>query len=142
MSPDEGFVEKRAYERVTGEFKVVVREMLEPLFQHLLEVGDYEETPLMELEEEEAVEGITSDVSRGGLGLMGDLRLSGGRPLKKGKRLFVECHLPDQERPLRALATVMWARPGEVPEAGLMFMGISRADLERLEAFIRATGAG
>ena len=133
IGEEPGYIEKREYERVTKLFKVDFREVSEDLFRHLMEEGEFEEAPIMELADEEAVETSTTDVSEGGLGLQGDLRLRGNRPLKVGKRLLVECYLPEESIPVRALATVMWVKPGNKPEAGLMFMGISDGDLLKIK---------
>ena len=130
------YEEKREFRRITGEFRVEYREVIEALFQHLLETGDFEDNPASELEEEARFIGATTDVSQAGLGLSGDLKLQGGRELKIGKRLYMELHLNDLPRPVRALCTVVWTVPGAKPEAGIMFMGISERDLKRVHTFV------
>jgi hypothetical protein len=69
MSGDKN--EQREFIRVTRQFAVRCRVVVEAMFQHLLKAGDFEQTPLEELADEDAFETRTTDISQGGLVFMG-----------------------------------------------------------------------
>ena len=78
------------------------------------------------------------NLSAGGLSAEGDLELEGEQAYSKGTDLVVEFDLPDGQPPVRAVAQVMWTKPaGGRTGAGLMFLLIGEASLDRIQNFVK-----
>jgi CheY-like chemotaxis protein/Tfp pilus assembly protein PilZ len=83
--------------------------------------------------------GYTRDISEGGLLVEATMRM------EQGRRLFLRLYLEDQDRPLRAPATVLRVEP--VPDEerfliGLQFNALEPTAAERLKSFIRNRSSG
>lgn len=91
--------------------------------------------------------GHSENLSLGGLSMTGDLQILGEKRLAKGHRLWVEFHLPGDasDEPVGALAVVAWCLEGNGPHgkftAGIMFLDIRPADLERIGRYVEAQKA-
>lgn len=81
---------------------------------------------------------VSTNLSMGGLSATGDLQVVGDKPLEKGSDLMVEMEMNDGKEALRAIAQVMWTTPtGEGKYlAGMMFVVISEANLERIHHYV------
>ena len=91
-----------------------------PVRFKLLEEGD----PELELN------GVTSDLSHGGLALTTPWRVKYGKVVK----LFLDLGLGEE---LKIFATVAWAKDdGGQPRAGLRFVGISEAQEELIDELV------
>ena len=83
--------------------------------------------------------GYTKDISEGGLLVEATTRM------EQGKRLYLRLYLEDQDRPLRAPATVL--RVESAPDQdrfliGLQFNTLDEGSAERLRSFIRNRSTG
>jgi Tfp pilus assembly protein PilZ len=78
----------------------------------------------------------SSNVSRGGIAITTDQKLS------KGDLIKVELVLPDSSRPIKAFAEVKWCAPAKEASkegafhGGIVFMALGREDEERLDQFL------
>jgi hypothetical protein len=142
--------DQRRFDRVRADLAVSFRELdeaeAESLSQHL-PIGEPGEAPLPAPSENGGVQGHSENLSLGGLSLTGDLQILGERRMAKGHRLLVEFHLPGDasDEPVRALAVVAWCLEGQGAHgkftAGVMFLGIQPADLERIGRYVESRQA-
>jgi hypothetical protein len=74
--------------------------------------------------------GDSKDISSEGLFLMSD------KCLEKGDILKIEMMLPDEDKPVRAFAEIIWLSDHSVPEgrhgAGIYFMALRDEDADRI----------
>jgi uncharacterized protein (TIGR02266 family) len=80
---------------------------------------------------------ISGNVSEGGLFLITM------DPYAPGTELSVKFNLPDDQKPIEAMGTVIWKRdqrqnPKGQPGMGVQFMNISKTDRERICKFVEA----
>lgn len=83
--------------------------------------------------------GYTKDISEGGILVESTTRMD------RGRRLSLRLYLEDQERPLRAPATVLRVEPSPDEERfliGMQFTSIDPATADRLRTFIRNRATG
>jgi hypothetical protein len=75
------------------------------------------------------------------------LTILGDSQLERGANLAVEILIPGQMKPVKAIAVVVWSKTAEGPgeggrtECGLMFKGISDADLDKVKAIVDKIGS-
>jgi hypothetical protein len=152
VGDEPGKLENRRAERITAHFSVTFREISDTEAE-LLSAGDgdlHGELPPLPAPSaapaplpagaEAPGPARSENLSQGGLSFSGDLQLLGSRRLDKGKKLLVEFNLPGESRPVRALAVVAWSIQGSGEHgkftAGLMFLGIGEADLDKIQGYI------
>ena len=83
--------------------------------------------------------GYTKDISEGGILVESTTRM------EQGRRLYLRLYLEDQDRPLRAPATVLRVEPAQDDDRyliGLQFNSIDEAAAERLRTYIRNRATG
>ncbi|HTB21868.1 MAG TPA: PilZ domain-containing protein [bacterium] len=74
---------------------------------------------------------VSEDISLGGL------KISVSNPVAEGMRLLLKVSIPDVPIPVSAIGEVRWCRAvGEMWNAGLMFSGLNKADLDRVDRFL------
>ena len=138
--------ERRQFERYPVKATVFARTIAEEEYQELLSGGAGE--PVVP-----SVAGIASmaggykatayDVSEGGIGIDGDLQLTGASRLDKGERLLLAIDIEGQTGRIKAMGRVVWAsgQKGKY-QAGVAFAVIAERDLETLREAIRLAGHG
>ena len=135
-----GGLERRVAERIDIKLGVTWRHLDKDEADRLLTNGEYSELfsidDLHSHTSEASLErqAYTENLSVTGVRLVGDLRLHTGEQLQEGWELMVSLDVPGSERPVRALAIVVWAVPGQAGKmsAGLYFKGVNKDDIERL----------
>jgi signal transduction histidine kinase len=135
-----GTLERRVADRVTLELDCRWKRLPAGAAKTLLESGGFSD--IADFSDFEGALGggatdgqvRTADLSVSGMQLAGDLRLVDGSALEKDWELAVDVLVPGQAVPIRTLARVVWvAPPGPSPrQAGLCFLAIKQADVERL----------
>lgn len=83
------------------------------------------------------------DVSEGGVGLEGDLELSGPKGFKMGERLALTLDFDGMNQRVKAVGRVVWTVPGkgDTAKAGVAFAMISDRDLEKLRSILATQAA-
>ena len=132
-----GWVEKRQFERVTATLKASYERLDSTRAVELQNHPDYLATPDASgfWNGQAALNGTTSDVSKGGLALLGQ------EPFKVGERVLVKLDLPQLKGAITCLAEVRWTDDFEemrrnVHRAGLKFTSMLREDVERLNDYL------
>ena len=99
-----------------------------------------------ELEFDDILEGVTSNISRDGMLLQGKhLQKNMAAPLLLGKIVIgVNLFLPNQEDPVKALSRVKWIEAGDEQGAdsslmGLNFKEITKESIDKILKFIIST---
>jgi hypothetical protein len=144
MGDDASFRDQRKTERVPAKLQVRFRELSEPDAEGLVGIEALPALPAR-LRQAPLLEGHTENLSQGGMSLTGELGGADGAQVAKGRKLWLEFNLGDQGADIRAMAVVAWAIEGRGEHrkftAGLMFLGISTEDLDRIGAYVQARGS-
>ncbi len=149
VGDEPGNAEKRRADRVTAHFSVTFREIDDAEATSLAGLDALPELPVpvpaapaakaASAAQAEGA-GLTENLSQGGLSFSGDLELLGDRRIERGKKLLVEFQLPNELNMIRAVAVVAWSIEGKGSHgkftAGLMFLGISPPDLDKIQHYI------
>lgn len=139
---DDNEAERRVLERIPVRLRVNYRLMSPDEAMDYLESGNYSKLDVgpQEAGVNGTLENETKDISMGGFSLDGDLTILGIGKLERGSNLAVEILVPGVLAPVKAIAVVVWAKisqeEGNRTECGLMFKGISDADLDRIRVFM------
>src|ERR1700722_12403824 len=132
-------VEKRRFERLRAALQIKYR-VMGPEDVAALAQGDYvapgafkantvEMSDFKKLTNEEVM--VSENISLHGV------RISVAHPMAEGTRLWLQVNLPGAPIPLHAIGEVRWCHSsGTQWNAGLKFVGISRADLGRVDGFL------
>jgi PilZ domain len=132
-------VEKRRFERLRANLQIKYR-VMGPDEEAALTRADYvapgsfkantvEMSDFKKLTNEEVM--VSENISLHGV------RISMAHPMAEGTRLWLQVGLPGAPIPLHAIAEVRWCRSTGTPwNAGLKFVGISKADLGRVDGFL------
>lgn len=159
MADDAAAHDKRRAERVPVNFAVSFTELSEDEASRLAGIDPVAELPVQVPARSAApaaahaachpsspVPGRTENLSQGGLSLTGDLHLLGEKRLERGKKLLVQFELPGEATPVKAVAVVAWSLEGSGAHskftAGLMFLGISPQDLEKIGRYVEGHNTG
>lgn len=153
MGEDHSSSDNRRSDRVAANFAVSFRELGEEEASRLAGIDPVAELPVAPPQAvahgapkgAAPVPGRTENLSQGGLSLTGDLQLLGDRKLERGKKLLVEFALPGEAATVKAIAVVAWTLEGKGEHskftAGLMFLGINNADLEKIGRYVEGHNA-
>lgn len=153
MGEDTSAQDKRRSDRVAVNFAVSFHELGEAEAARLAGIDPVAELPVpapvptspLGHSVAAQVPGRTENLSQGGLSMTGDLQLLGDRRLERGKKLLVEFELPGESAPVKAVAVVAWTLEGKGEHskftAGLMFLGISPVDLEKIGRYVEGHNA-
>lgn len=141
MADEASFHDQRSHERVPAKLQVHFRELSEANAEAFLGIEELPPLPAG-LTATPAAAGHTENLSQGGMSLTGELKAVLGHSLAKGKKLWLEFDLADGLPQARAMAVVAWSLEGRGEGAkftvGLMFLGISPADLDRIGRYVEA----
>lgn len=135
MADDAAFRDQRKTERISAKLEVSFRPLSEADAEALVGIEALPELPAAAASVG-ALPGHTENLSQGGMSLTGELR---GHKLEKGQKLWLEFSVGGAHQ-VRAMAVVAWAIEGRGEHskftAGLMFLGISSDDLDRIGAYV------
>lgn len=144
MADDAAFRDQRKTPRVPAKLQVHFRELSEADAEAFLGIEELPPLPSA-LAHSPAYSGHTENLSQGGMSLTGVLHDIGGGDLRKGRKLWLEFDLADGGQPVHAMAVVAWSIQGRGESAkftaGIMFLGISQGDLDRIGRTVEARGA-
>jgi DNA-nicking Smr family endonuclease len=74
---------------------------------------------------------VSEDISLGGL------KISVSNPMTEGMKLLLQVTIPGVPIPVNAIGEVRWCRAvGDLWNAGLMFSGLNKSDLDRVDRFL------
>jgi hypothetical protein len=140
VADDAAFRDQRKSERVSTKLEVHFRPLSEADAEQLLGIEVLPELPAA-VAAAPASLGHTENLSQGGMSLTGELRGLGPAGLGKGRKLWVEFSVNEGHQ-VRAMAVVAWSIEGRGEHskftAGLMFLGISPDDLDRVGHYVEA----
>lgn len=140
-----GYQEQRRTERVPAKLQVGFRELSEAEAEAFLGIEELPALPSA-VAQRPAFQGHTENLSQGGMSLTGSLEGVAGHQLGKGRKLWLEFGLGDGGPAVRAMAVVAWSLEGRGEgakfTAGLMFLGLSPQDLDRIGAYVEARRSG
>jgi hypothetical protein len=139
LADDAAFRDQRKTERVSAKLEVYFRPLSEADAEGLVGIEVLSELPASAAALTPS-HGHTENLSQGGMSLTGELKgLAGG--LGKGRKLWLEFSV-GADHIVRAMAVVAWSIEGRGEHskftAGLMFLGISPDDLDRVGAWVEA----
>jgi hypothetical protein len=132
-------LEKRRFERLRANLQIHYRvakpeELTALAAEDYVAPGDFKATTVemsdfKKLTTEEVVVG--ENISQHGV------KISVAHPVKEGTRLLLRISIPGAPLPMHAIGEVRWCRSsGTAWNAGLKFVGISKADMARMELFL------
>jgi hypothetical protein len=137
LPDDAAFRDQRKSERVSAKLEVYFRPLSEADAEALVGIEVLGELPAAAAGLTPS-RGHTENLSQGGMSLTGELR---GMTVGKGQKLWLEFSL-NNGHAVRAMAVVAWSIEGRGEHskftAGLMFLGISPDDLDRIGAYVEA----
>lgn len=140
---DDSFRELRKTERVPVKLEVGFRALAEADAEALIGIEALPQLP-PDVLAQQASQGHTENLSQGGMSLTGPLQGLEHGTLPKGRKLLLGFELGDGAAPVQALAVVAWSIEGRGEHgkftAGLMFLGISQIDLDRIGHYVEARG--
>lgn len=141
--PSRGTIEQRKFERILATLQIKYYIVEKEYADKLMLDAAYKDSTLEKLKAMErpstTLQGVTENISSGGLALITD------QPVSLGTMVVCDITLPTLPRPLRALAEVIRsdAKDGKVIDrtlstykAGLKIISINRDDLKRIENYI------
>ena len=143
QQPSRGTLEQRQFERITSTLQIKYY-IIEKDYADKLQVdAAYKDTTLENLSKMDRpntpLQGVTDNISAGGLALVTD------QPVSLGTYVVCDITMPNLPRPLRALAEVVRSdsKEGKVIDrtistyrSGLKIIAINKDDLKRIENYI------
>ena len=143
QQPSRGTIEQRQFERITSTLQIKYY-IIEKDYADKLQVdAAYKDTTLESLSKMDRpntpLQGVTDNISAGGLALVTD------QPVSLGTFVVCDITMPNLPRPLRALAEVVRSdsKEGKVIDrtistyrSGLKIIAINKDDLKRIENYI------
>jgi c-di-GMP-binding flagellar brake protein YcgR len=143
QSPARGTIEQRQFERIMTTLQIKYYVVEKDYADKLKQEAAYKDTTLEALAKMDRpntpLQGVTDNISTGGLSLVSDT------PIAEGTQVVCDITLPNLPRPLRALAEVVRSdsKEGRVVDrtintyrAGLKIIAINKDDLKRIENYI------
>ena len=141
--PSRGTIEQRKFERILATLQIKYYIVDDAYAKTLQEDAAYKDTSLEKLQKLDRpntpLQGVTENISQGGLALVTD------QPVAMGTFVVCDITLPALPRPMRALAEVVRSdsRDGRVVDrtvhtyrSGLRIIAINKDDLKRIENYI------
>lgn len=137
--PVPGAAEKRGTERLQARIDIKYR-VVDPDEEAEWRKNDYatpkafsadspEASVFSALVDDEVV--VSEDISLGGL------KISVSKPVTEGMKLLLQVSIPGVPIPVNAIGEVRWCQEvGNLWNAGLRFLGLSKADLDRVDRFL------
>jgi hypothetical protein len=140
----EGSIERRQFERVTGNFKVHFQKIEGPEADALISDNKYKDItaplPKKAVGVRDVMTVVAENISVGGMLLVAD------QPFHEGDALSVELELGGVPMPVKSIAVVVRAPQSRNAkgkyEAGVRFLAINREDVTHVENFIAARKRG
>ncbi len=143
MEPIRGTIEQREFERIVSQLQIKYYVVDDAYASQLQTEAAYKDTSLEKLSQQQrptnVLNGMTENISKGGLSLVSEM------PLAVGTMVVCDISLPSLPRPLRALAQVVRSdskdgrivdRTVAIYKAGLKILAINKDDLTRIENYI------
>ncbi len=143
LQPLHGTIEQRKFERILATLQIKYYIVDDAYAKALQEDAAYKDTSLEKLKKLDRpntpLQGVTENISHGGLALVTD------QPVAMGTHVVCDITLPSLPRPMRALAEVIRSdsRDGRVIDrtvhtyrSGLRILAINNDDLKRIENYI------
>jgi c-di-GMP-binding flagellar brake protein YcgR len=141
--PARGTIEQRQFERITSTLQIKYYIIENDYADKLQQDAAYKDTTLESLAKMDRpntpLQGVTDNISTGGLALVTDT------PISMGTKVVCDITMPNLPRPLRALAEVVRSdsKEGRVVDrtistyrSGLRIIAINKDDLKRIENYI------
>lgn len=143
MLPIRGTIEQRKFERIVSQLQIKFYVVDGAYAEQLKTEAAYKDTTLDKLLASQRpttmLNGVTENISQGGLALVSD------QPLALGTKVVCDITMPNLPRPLRVLAEVVRSdsKDGRIVDktmsiykSGLNIIAVNKDDLTRIENFI------